>query len=312
MSGQYLQLDIGSSMIINNVTTQGRPNTGQWITSYSLYYINVGNVWTFFGTLDGNTDTSTQVTHSLNNIVARYVRIYPITLHSYASIRVGLISSSQGMCSPGTYSTAIGASSSGACISCGGGSYSSDFAASTCSLCDKGTYSMTLAATSSATCSACAAGSYAGAPGSASCSKCPMASYSGASGATACSPCPEFTNTTSATATSVLDCACVAGRACTYTMRITVLIHMQNTTLATFDSVGLIITVAVAARVPVGSVTLISVSAGGTRRLLSADTLRVRLSVAGARNIDSDEVRRSAPIHKLVWMPRHTLRVAEN
>jgi hypothetical protein len=95
-------------------------------------------------------------------------------------------------------------------------------------------------------------------------------------------------------------------------MRLSVLIHMQNTTLATFDSVGLINAVAVAARVPVGSVTLISVSAGGTRRLLSTDMLRVRLSVAGARKIDSNEVRRSAPIHKLVWTPRHTLRVAEN
>ena len=42
---QFLQVDLGSWKKITAVATQGRLNSDQWVTSYSLFYSYYGVFW---------------------------------------------------------------------------------------------------------------------------------------------------------------------------------------------------------------------------------------------------------------------------
>ena len=42
---QWLQIDLGSPTTVTKVATQGRQDSSQWITSYSLSYSLAGSFW---------------------------------------------------------------------------------------------------------------------------------------------------------------------------------------------------------------------------------------------------------------------------
>ncbi|CAK0812764.1 unnamed protein product [Prorocentrum cordatum] len=60
--GHWMQLDLGTSVIVSGVVTQGRANWNQWVTSYQVATSEDGSVWqTVGGTYTGNRDRSTKV-----------------------------------------------------------------------------------------------------------------------------------------------------------------------------------------------------------------------------------------------------------
>ena len=85
----YLVADAGAARLIDSVTTQGRSDYAQWVTSYDLSYSLDSATWTVFATnLAGNTDQNTKITYSMN-VVARYLKFLPQGYNSHPSMRVG-------------------------------------------------------------------------------------------------------------------------------------------------------------------------------------------------------------------------------
>jgi hypothetical protein len=93
-SDKWMKLDLTYVAPVVGVTTQGRHNHVQWITSFWVDY-SVDNVnWTpveggrrFLGNYDSNTYRHT----IFRDVVqARYIRIHPVTWHGHPSIRAGV------------------------------------------------------------------------------------------------------------------------------------------------------------------------------------------------------------------------------
>ena len=218
-------------------------------------------------------------------------------------------------CPAGTYAAAAGAS---VCVGCASGSYAAESGSSRCSLCPAGGYAAVVVG-----CGLCGAGTYTSAAGASACVACAAGTYGSHANATAnacvgcaagtyapagasvCVGCPAHTSSAYGAAASLMDCACIDGYACVYVKRITVLLTLQNMTLAQFTpavQANLVASVASAAHVPVSSVTLVSyaAAAAGRRRLMGAELMmRVRLTVLHA---DALDVRRAAiMMHRRAW-----------
>lgn len=89
----YLQYDLKSPRWIQGIVTQGRGNMAQWVTSAKVE-VSTDNVnWTIAAaTLNLNTDQSTKVYRNFPNVMyGRYVRVTPIGVFSYASMRLGIL-----------------------------------------------------------------------------------------------------------------------------------------------------------------------------------------------------------------------------
>ena len=43
--GQYLQIDLGKERVVNEIATQGRPSSDQWVTSYKLLFSSEEANW---------------------------------------------------------------------------------------------------------------------------------------------------------------------------------------------------------------------------------------------------------------------------
>ena len=100
-----------------------------------------------------------------------------------------------------------------------------------------------------------------------------------------------------------MDCACIDGYACVYVKRITVLLTLQNMTLAQFTpavQANVVAAVASAAHVPVSSVTLVSYAPRQQRRLLGLQ-LHVRLSVLHADALDVRRLHATTATHRRAW-----------
>eukprot|EP01138_Halocafeteria_seosinensis_P015848 gb/GECG01016173.1/.p1 GENE.gb/GECG01016173.1/~~gb/GECG01016173.1/.p1 ORF type:complete len:2237 (+),score=187.50 gb/GECG01016173.1/:1-6711(+) len=120
-------------------------------------------------------------------------------------------------CSVGTFNDLEGQQSSGSCLKCPTGRYSSQKGVTSvsCSMCDRGTFSNTEGAKSITECQACPAGKYAGL-GSTSCSNCPPGRFSTTVAAhelSTCEKCPLGTFSEQLGAANVSACtACPSGR----------------------------------------------------------------------------------------------------
>ncbi len=89
----YLQYDLKSPRWIQGIVTQGRGNMAQWVTSAKVE-VSTDNVnWTIAAaTLNLNTDQNTKVYRNFPNVMyGRYVRVTPIGVFSYASMRMGVL-----------------------------------------------------------------------------------------------------------------------------------------------------------------------------------------------------------------------------
>lgn len=89
----FLQYDLRSPRWVQGIVTQGRANMAQWVTSAKVD-VSVDNVnWVTAATsLNLNTDQNTKVFANFPNVMfARYVRVTPIGVMSYASMRLGIL-----------------------------------------------------------------------------------------------------------------------------------------------------------------------------------------------------------------------------
>lgn len=90
----YIQADLITPRRIYGVTTQGRPDWEQWVTSYYISYSLDGSVWTdFANAFTGNYDQNTRVTTVLTpgGVTARYIRLYPDGFYDDRSLRWDII-----------------------------------------------------------------------------------------------------------------------------------------------------------------------------------------------------------------------------
>ena len=88
---QWIQADLQTAHRIISVTTQGRSNAhyNQYVKSYYVSYRQDGATWETISTpFEANDDIDTKKTNLLSgNIVARYIRLLPISWNNHISMR---------------------------------------------------------------------------------------------------------------------------------------------------------------------------------------------------------------------------------
>ena len=86
---QWIQADLRTMHRIISVTTQGRSARKQWVKSYYVSYSQDGIRWNTISTrFVANDDQNTKKTNLLPaNIVARYIRLLPISWEIHISMR---------------------------------------------------------------------------------------------------------------------------------------------------------------------------------------------------------------------------------
>ncbi|XP_065061325.1 trichohyalin-like isoform X2 [Rhopilema esculentum] len=96
---QFLDIDLGETVQVGAIATQGRPayteDGGWYVESYSLAYGNDGDSFQnlreygISKVFEGNTDSETVVKNQLKNAIScRYIRIKPVTWHNHIALRV--------------------------------------------------------------------------------------------------------------------------------------------------------------------------------------------------------------------------------
>jgi hypothetical protein len=214
-------------------------------------------------------------------------------------------------CQTGTYSTGVFAAN--ACQNCSAGAFAGA-AASACTNCSVGSYQPKATATACVNCTRCA-------DAATTDGVCPMAALTDTQtcrcnpgwygSGTVCSQCPAHSLSIANSTASLLSCRCLAGYVCTYTKRITVVVHMHNMTLAAFTAnyqAAFALALADAAGVSVSQVSIIVPG----RRLL-ASPLTIRFHVHGADGLHGlrhhmQRLRRTAAF-ELAWEHAHSLRI---
>jgi hypothetical protein len=89
----YLQYDLKSPRWVQGIVTQGRANADQWVTSAKVE-VSPDNInWiTVFSSQALNSDRNTKVYTNFPKVMyARYVRVTPIGILNYASMRLGIV-----------------------------------------------------------------------------------------------------------------------------------------------------------------------------------------------------------------------------
>nr|XP_058953160.1 lactadherin-like [Pocillopora verrucosa] len=91
----YLQVDVGAMLSVCAVATQGEKINNEWTTNYKLQLSADGVTWNAYEetstakVFPGNSDRHSVVKHFLTtDIMARYVRFYPVTYHNFPCLRV--------------------------------------------------------------------------------------------------------------------------------------------------------------------------------------------------------------------------------
>ncbi|XP_042220113.1 neurexin-4-like isoform X3 [Homarus americanus] len=95
---QYLEVDLGDTMNITAIATQGREDSNEYVTAYTIEFGRDGTLFSivkgFHGSVwafPGNTDGNTVVTNLFDTpIIARYIRIKPTRWRDRISLRLEL------------------------------------------------------------------------------------------------------------------------------------------------------------------------------------------------------------------------------
>ena len=92
-TSDYLQYDLQSPRWVQGIVTQGRANMAQWVISAKVETSTDNINWaTASEGLTLNSDQNTKVYNNFPNVMlARYVRVSPITYSSYPSMRLGIL-----------------------------------------------------------------------------------------------------------------------------------------------------------------------------------------------------------------------------
>ncbi|XP_061681128.1 retinoschisin-like [Syngnathoides biaculeatus] len=97
---QWLQIDLQEVGVVSGILTQGRCDTDEWITKYSVQYRTVETLnWVYYKdqtgnnrVFYGNSDRSSTVQNLLRPpIVARYIRLLPLGWHTRIAVRMELL-----------------------------------------------------------------------------------------------------------------------------------------------------------------------------------------------------------------------------
>ncbi|CAH3014709.1 unnamed protein product [Porites evermanni] len=92
---QWLQVNLGAKTEVTGVQIQGRQDTDQWVTSFTISYSGNGTAFTPYQNskvFNGNTDRNTVVLNVLHpSINARYIRVHPKTWRRHISMRMELL-----------------------------------------------------------------------------------------------------------------------------------------------------------------------------------------------------------------------------
>ena len=92
----WIEANFNGLKTVSAITTQGRHDADEWVTSYTVTYAhssgNWGDVTDTTGntlTFTANTDRSTAVTNSMpDGVVATNVRLWPVTWKGHVSMRI--------------------------------------------------------------------------------------------------------------------------------------------------------------------------------------------------------------------------------
>jgi len=89
----YLQYDLQSIKWVQGIVTQGRANTDQWVNTAKVETSPDNINWvTVISNATLNTDRNTKVYNNFPKVMfARYVRVTPITITNFASMRLGVL-----------------------------------------------------------------------------------------------------------------------------------------------------------------------------------------------------------------------------
>ncbi|XP_061636779.1 retinoschisin-like isoform X1 [Phyllopteryx taeniolatus] len=97
---QWLQIDLREVGVVSGILTQGRCDSDEWITKYSVQYRTVEALnWVYYKdqtgnnrVFYGNSDRSSTVQNLLRPpIVARYIRLLPLGWHTRIAVRMELL-----------------------------------------------------------------------------------------------------------------------------------------------------------------------------------------------------------------------------
>ncbi|XP_028300699.1 retinoschisin-like [Gouania willdenowi] len=97
---QWLQIDLKEVNVVSGILTQGRCDSDEWITKYSIQYRTVETLnWVYYKdqtgnnrVFYGNSDRSSTVQNLLRPpIVTRYIRLLPLGWHTRIAIRMELL-----------------------------------------------------------------------------------------------------------------------------------------------------------------------------------------------------------------------------
>ncbi|XP_049573143.1 retinoschisin-like isoform X1 [Syngnathus scovelli] len=97
---QWLQIDLREVGVVSGILTQGRCDSDEWITKYSIQYRTVETLnWVYYKdqtgnnrVFYGNSDRSSTVQNLLRPpIVARYIRLLPLGWHTRIAVRMELL-----------------------------------------------------------------------------------------------------------------------------------------------------------------------------------------------------------------------------
>ncbi|XP_051958018.1 retinoschisin-like [Xyrauchen texanus] len=99
-TNQWLQIDLKEVKVVSGILIQGRCDSDEWITKYSVQYRTNENLsWIYYKdqtgnnrVFYGNSDRSSTVQNLLRPpIIARYIRIIPLGWHTRIAIRMELL-----------------------------------------------------------------------------------------------------------------------------------------------------------------------------------------------------------------------------
>ncbi|XP_071850611.1 lactadherin-like isoform X1 [Apostichopus japonicus] len=97
---QWIQVDFGSPRQVTGVLLQGRGAgcCNQWVTSFRILFSNDGEIFYSTPTIEGTFDRHTVARRYLDRpIVARYVRLNPITYFGHITLRFDLLGCEAGI-----------------------------------------------------------------------------------------------------------------------------------------------------------------------------------------------------------------------
>ena len=91
----WIQANFDGEKRVTSITTQGRPDASEWVTSYQVAYRDASGTWQSVKhtnnrriSFRANTDRNTRVTNSMpDGVVATKVRLWPVSWNRRVSMR---------------------------------------------------------------------------------------------------------------------------------------------------------------------------------------------------------------------------------